>query len=97
MRLFAVGIERARFVAVDCPQRSDARKKHPGDVSLFDRMGQYLGRGQNFRQAKLWLGNRPSEIGEGIAERSQLSAIGQRDRIVEWAGPAYGRLTPKST
>jgi hypothetical protein len=88
MRVFAIGIKHARVIAVDCLQRGDARKKHPGAVSLFGRMCQYLGRGQNFRMALLRLGYRPGEMGDGLAERRKLGAVRQRDWVVEVSAPA---------
>jgi hypothetical protein len=87
MRLFAIGIEHARVVAVDRLQRGHARQKHPGDLAL-GRINQDLGRGQNLRIVLLGLGHRPGEIGDGLPQCLKLGAIGQRDRIIEASVPA---------
>jgi hypothetical protein len=48
-----------------------------------------LGRRQHFRHGLLGLGCSFGEIGDGSPERRQLIAVGQRNRIVETAGPAF--------
>jgi len=91
MRLFAIGIEHAGVIAVDRPQRGDARQKHPGDLPL-GRMRQGLGRSQDFRHGLLGLGHRAGEVRNGLPQCRQLAAVGQRDRIVKTPLPAF-RLT----
>jgi hypothetical protein len=87
MRLFAIRIEHAGVIAVDCLQRRHAREKHPRDLPLR-RVRQDLRRCQNFRHALLCLGHRLGEIGDGLLKRRKREAVRQRNRVVKFAGPA---------
>jgi hypothetical protein len=85
MCLLAVGIEHAHFMPAQCPHDTDPRH-HRRSAPAIRPEDQRLYRGLPLGTVSVFLRER-GRIGRGVAQRDQLAAVRQDDRIIEATFP----------
>jgi hypothetical protein len=87
---FAIEIERSHGVPVERLESTDTRELDR--AAMFGCIGQHLSGRQDLWRAALSCRDSLDEVRYRLAQRRQLDAIGQHDRLGKTLGPGHQQL-----